>query len=334
MFRKHLAGERPGLTHYFESLAPRPKLALDLTTLPFTPELKLDFGSGDVLRHYSRGVDRGLVQEISRFEGVEPETIMVTSGADMGLEMALTHLLDPGDDIGINAPAFPRFGQIAAELCGARVKFFGSVGEIPKAKVVVINTPNNPSTKMIMKKELEEAISSNSGAFFIIDGVFSAFEQPGLASLAERFQNIAFINSVSKSHGLAGLRVGWIVSKRENLEQFRRGVSNFHTPLFNQKIAAEALGKGGFVRNAREFLDAEFFFLKKKIRASLVRESAVPFYLVNVDDSKEIARKLLERGVSVVDCSTFPGMGREHIRVRIGNREENGMFAEELNVIL
>ena len=156
MFRKHLARKGPGRTHYFERLIPKPKLALDLTTLPFTPELKLDFGTGGMFRHYSRGVDGGLVRAISELEAVGPETVMVTSGADMGLEIGLTHLLDPGDDVGIMAPAFPRFAQITSELCGARARFFTSMDKVPKAKVIVINTPNNPSTKIIMKNYLTE----------------------------------------------------------------------------------------------------------------------------------------------------------------------------------
>ncbi|MFH0817129.1 MAG: pyridoxal phosphate-dependent aminotransferase [Candidatus Micrarchaeota archaeon] len=330
MFRKHLAKKDGTPLHYFETLAPAPKLALDLTTLPLIPEMEMRFGL-DNFQHYSRAVDEGLVRAISEFEGVGADSIAVVSGADMGLEIAMSHLLDPGDEAGVMTPAFPRFGQIATELCGARVKTFESIHELPEATVIVINTPNNPSTKAVARGKIETAIESRPGSFFIIDGVFSAFGQRGLASLAEEFPNAVFINSVSKSHGLAGLRVGWIISRNKNLAQFGRGVSKFHVPLPNQKIAASALGEEEFVERARGFIDTEFSFLKKEIRAPLVRETPVPFYLAKVSDSKAVQKRLMKLGISVVDCSTFPGMGNKHIRVRIGNRAENEMFAEEFN---
>ena len=223
--------------------------------------------------------------------------ILLTSGADQGIEISLTHLLKPGNRIGILVPTFPRFQIVAETLCGAKVQHFLSLTNIPtECKVVALCTPNNPTTEELNQEELRAIIMANSSIWFLIDAVFADFGSWDPASFIKNLPNVIVLKSLSKSFGLSGLRVGWIESQKQNIQELRKGISPFRVPLICQKLALGALTDHKHILNSIKFFSEEFDWIQKKLTDNVFRKSNVPFFYLKQILQKKQSKCCLKKG--------------------------------------
>jgi histidinol-phosphate aminotransferase len=338
-FRRCVTG-RGGPLLYASNRKQNARIRLDLTTNPlgFPKRLLAFMHSHAALDFESYNGPPELPElkrALARRSGLRSEEIMITAGADQAIEIALTHLLDPGDKLGIHVPAFPRFEIVGRKICDADVRFFRSLHEIPEGcRAVCLCTPSNPTTKELDPAPLEVAVEDNPKTFFIIDAVFSDFGRNGVSQLVKKFGNVAVLKSFSKSFGLPGLRVGWLESGGGNIKVFREGASPFRVPGICQRLALEALKDRKHVAKTVEYLAAEFNKIKQELGAKAVRESDVPFFLFLTDQPEKAADTLLKRhGISVVCSSSFSGADRGFLRMAIGKKEENRALLEALKAL-
>jgi len=264
-----------------------------------------------------------LKKSLAQHAGIKEEQIMLTCGADQAIEIVLTHLLNSEEAIAILAPTFSRFEIVAQKLCNANVVLFNNIRNIPDAKVVLICTPNNPTTEEVDMRLLEEAIVNNPNKMFVIDSVFADFGNNNVSELVDKFSNVIVLKSLSKNFGLAGLRVGWVESQEQNIALLRKGVSPFRVPLLNQKIALAALDDKEHVGRTLKFLDEEFSKIKNTFGNKAVRKSKVPFFMFLTDKPREARELLLENSISVVDSTSFSGTTTGFLRIAIGTKEDN-----------
>src|SRR3989338_3020546 len=312
------------------------KIKLDMTANPIQPEINwnevIKFSTEELRKYPNNSELYELKREIARDHKIDTNSIMVTTGADDAIEIILLHLLNPKDKIGIHIPTFPRFLIVAKQLCDADVITFKNINDIPESKVVVLCTPNNPTTKEISRGDLIKLLEENQNKMFVIDCVFSDFGRFDPTSMIKKFDNLIVIKSTSKI-GIAGVRVGFIISKRKNIRSLREGISPFSVSLVNQKIAFEAIKDKEHMKKSLNFLKKEWSFIKRKMPEA-ERETNVPFFLVKTrQDSATVCRKLLSRGIQVANGEDFIGLGNNWIRVSIGSREENEEFVKNFKII-
>lgn len=304
---------------------PAAKIRLDLTSNPLgPPRIAVEKLLNDVGSYPETAELPALLSALSNEQKLSTEEIMLTAGADQGIEIALTHLLEPKGRVAILVPTFPRFEIVARQLCDAEVIRFDSLEKLPGGcDAVILCTPNNPTTEELDVAALCETIAAHPESFFVVDGVFAAFGSQNLDVLVRRFPNVALLQSLSKSHGLAGLRVGWIASRAENIAAFRQGVSPFRVPLLCQRIALDAVQQKEHLRKSKAFLEAEFDRIREALGTRARRQSGVPFFLFLTEQPREEKERLLREGIAVTDSTSFPGVREQFLRIMIGTREEN-----------
>lgn len=208
------------------SLAAPPPLAAFLPDLD--PALALDwngvsFQGLPVLRdHILR--QAGLRGELS------PDAVMVTAGAAEANYLLLRQLLEPGDEIIVEAPGWPQ-PRVLAPAMGVRVvdwprdeaagwaldpdRLVALIG--PRTRMVFLTNPNNPTGHVLDDHALRTiaAITDRAGIWLVVDEVYAGLEwtgprAPAIAGIAERGITTG---SVSKALGLQGLRTGWLVCR-------------------------------------------------------------------------------------------------------------------------
>lgn len=160
----------------------------------------------------------------------DPETeLTVTVGASEGLSVAMLALLDPGDEVIVIEPFYENFlGSIA--IASATPKFVrlrppewrwdisaleAAIG--PRAKAILINTPNNPTGRVLCMQEWAEIaqLCERYGLFVISDEVYAPYVYDGrrhisaadVPSLRERS---VVVGSLSKSYAVSGWRLGFL----------------------------------------------------------------------------------------------------------------------------
>lgn len=187
-------------------------------------------GARDALELYGRNDDGWppLVEAIAHRYGVTRDRVVTAPGASGANFLALASLLRPGDECLVEWPGYdPHAG--AAHFLGAHVRTFdrgwdrrfaldpSAVAEAisPKTRAVVLTNLHNPSGARAAPEALLEVgdIARSVGARVLVDEVYlDALEGVDEVPAATRDDVFVSTNSLTKSYGLAGLRVGWMIA--------------------------------------------------------------------------------------------------------------------------
>jgi arginine:pyruvate transaminase len=201
-----------------------------------------------------------------------------------------------------------------------------------KTRVILINTPGNPTGAIITRKTLAKLseFCFERGIWLVCDEIYSMFtyEKPhvSLRSAAARLDNIVVIDGLSKSHAMSGWRMGWVVAPTEltkHLGNFN-AMSIFGCPQFIQDAAAFALNNDEYYvremcskyQNRRDLVCAR---LNEMPGLKYHCPESGMFIMIDVsnfyEDDKVFAQKLLDaQSVSVLPGSAFGNSTRGHVR--------------------
>ena len=166
---------------------------------------------------------------------VDPEgNVIATAGAIESLMMAFLTMLEPGDEVLIPAPFFPAYAdQVAmANACLVNVPcriengFRLQVKDLenaltPKSRVILLNTPNNPSGAVLTREDLNEiaSLAKERDLWVISDECYEKFlydgEHVSIASLPGMKERTVTIGAASKTWSMTGWRVGWAIVPEE-----------------------------------------------------------------------------------------------------------------------
>lgn len=163
--------------------------------------------------------------------GVETENVVAATGTSMANFLAMAAILEAGDEVVVERPAYDPLVS-AAGFLGANVKRFERRFEdgfrvdpdavkqavTDRTRLIVITNMHNPSSVLIDNDTLRQVgqIARRVGARVLVDEVY-------LEALFEKFPGSAFhlgpefvvTGSLTKAYGLSGLRCGWILAERE-----------------------------------------------------------------------------------------------------------------------
>lgn len=196
--------------------------------------------------------------------GASPEEIFITNGATEGIAFSILSLIDGLDEVIITEPSYPITAPMVSFCGGKPVGLFltSENSFIPdleklkeltnsKTKMLVLNTPHNPTGAVFDKKCLK-AISEIFGGVILIDEVYENFtyraKHHSLASLTGVPENVITVNSCSKTYCMCGYRVGYLHARKDIIRQMLKLKLCVSTCTSNpaQKAAIAALEDGNF----------------------------------------------------------------------------------------
>ncbi len=217
---------------------------------------------------------------------------------------------------------------------------------------IIINTPSNPTGKVLSRSELEEIfeMSSDNGTRIISDEAYEDLvygkEHISVGSFEDSPSVVTTIFSLSKSYSMTGWRAGYTISDPDTVKNMARVLEHTYTcsPPFIQKASAFALENGDtFVEEFRRDFMRKRDLVSAKIKAmkglSLTDIEgafyAFPSYERKIKSS-DFARDFLEKkGVAVIPGIAFGPAGEGHIRISFGgSAEEVGKGLDELKAYL
>ncbi len=179
----------------------------------------------------ARILDR--VRKLTRYEA---ESSLVTAGVSGGILLAFLVLVEPGDEVLIPDPYFLMYKNLAA-LCGGVPKTYdlypdfrfraeriaGAIG--PKTKVVVLNSPSNPTGVTATEEELRAIADVLRGkdVFVVSDEIYDGFIYGGAPhrSIATHLDRVILLSGFSKTYAMPGWRLGYAVGPRDVLDEMR-----------------------------------------------------------------------------------------------------------------
>lgn len=158
-----------------------------------------------------------------------PDDIVIVPGLSTGFLLIYLSTLDPGDEVIIMDPSFPPYVGLA-EVINAVVKqvpvrpdFQLDLKAIeanisPKTRLIVINTPNNPTGAVYKKQDLIKLanLAKKHDITIVSDEMYESFLYEGEHfSIGSIYPNTLTLNGFSKSHAMTGWRLGYITGPTE-----------------------------------------------------------------------------------------------------------------------
>ena len=288
-----------------------------------------------------------LLEEIGKRYGIGKEQVSVATGASGANFLVCGALLEAGDEVLVERPAYDPLLGIPRFL-GAEIRRFDRVfgdgfqvdpervaeGITPRTRLVFLTNPHNPTGALTPPERLLEigSLAERVGARVLVDEVYldsvHGHEVKSAATLSPTFVSTS---SLTKAYGLSGLRAGWALSAPDVAERIRRvrdivdGVGSFPSEL----LACLAFRNLGALRErARSILEPNLALLtafvarQPKLAWVAPTGGSVGFPRINgLADSSGFVRLLRER----FETGVVPGHFFEapaHFRVALGGRSE------------
>ena len=281
----------------------------------------------------------------------DSDLIIAGNGSDEIIDMLCRAYLEPGQTIMVPEHTFSYYA-IAAMACGATVttvpmnEHYICTGHLleqavaQQPRIIFIANPNNPTGTYIRDRKLMDFIQAcPDETLIVIDEAYADFtREPDFQSavpLVENHANLAVIKTLSKSHGLAGLRVGFGITGQTVMDNISRIKPPFNVNAAAIKAGTAALMDHDFLRQTLEttWSGLDFYYHEfERIGLEYVK-SQTNFVLVRIGPrAKEIYERLIERGVITrhINC----GMLSDYLRISIGLPEENRTLIEALEAAL
>jgi aspartate/methionine/tyrosine aminotransferase len=334
---------------YMEWAKGRPAPAIDLAgsnllacTLEDLP------GAREALDLSGEGADgyRPLLEAIADRYAVSPDRVSLAGGCSGANYLAFAALLDAGDEVVVERPAYDPL-PAAARMLGASVRFFERRFEesyavdpdriaaalSPRTRMVVLSSPHNPTGVLASEEALARlgSLAEGRGFLVLVDEVYQDCVLTGRPSPAA-LRSPAFIssNSLTKAYGLSSLRCGWTLAYPEVTQRIRRarGVVDVNGAIPGERLAALAFARmAELSERTRRLIEANgplvSAFLARSPALECVPSRATITFPRFVDgrDAGPLAQRLFaEHGVAIVPGSFFEAPA--HIRLSLGGATE------------
>lgn len=320
---------------------------------PYPPSPKVLAAMGLAAREINRYPDGGcflLRRTLAKKLNIDDDQLIFGNGSDEVIVLATKAFSAKGDEVIIAKPSFLIY-EIASTLSGARLhqvplKDFRYDLQAMKAKVnartkiIFIGNPDNPAGTYITHTQVEGFLRSvpKSTLVFFDEAYFEyvqANDYPDTLSLMKKYPNVMTSRTFSKMYGLAGLRIGYGIARREVIDILNRLREPFNVNSMAQAAAVAALGDEVYYRNIARDVKEQRQYIYRSLESMDIafEKSFTNFILVNVGgDSSQVAGALLKKGVIIRDMAVWGLKG--YLRVSIGSEPENKRFIKTLGEVL
>jgi aspartate aminotransferase len=256
------------------------------------------------------------------------ENILVSPGARFSVFLAISSLLNPGNEIIVIEPAWPAYRDNALNS-GVKIrtihttlegKWEPKIEDIENAinqntKMIVLNYPNNPTGKILPIKLQDQImnLAEKNNLYVLSDEIYSAYAYKSWKSILTYGYNKSIVTqSFSKSHAMTGFRIGYAISSPDIIEKMSKlqalAITNVSEPI--QYVAMKAL-EADTSSNAKTIKDRLESILKKArtMEFDFVEPDGAMYLFAKIKrenfDSVEFTNKLLDIGVAIAPGEGF-----------------------------
>jgi histidinol-phosphate aminotransferase len=299
---------------------------------------------GARMRLYSDPVARELRAAAAEVTGFDPSYILQGNGSDELLALLMRAILDVGDSVAYAEPTYVLY-QTLALAHGARIEAhsFDASFRLPeslftsRAKLILVASPNSPSGNSQPTAELERLARARPGAVLAVDEAYAEFSDQNALELARRLPNVVVLRTLSKSHSLAGLRVGLLFGAPELVLGIGKVKDSYNLDRLAIAAGAAAIRDHAWMRKNVERIVAT----RARLIAALaalglqVRPSQSNFVFARLRDAQRArgAYEFLKQRQVLVRHFATDKLG-DGLRISVGTDAEVDVLLRELGAFL
>lgn len=299
---------------------------------------------------YPEGECPELRGTLSHKIGISGEHFIFGNGVDNLIPLVVNTFVNSGDEVILPSPSFAAYKTstimaggvpVTVQLKNFEMDLLAMLGAVTaRTKMVFICNPNNPTGTIITKDELETFLAAlPSGVVAVIDEAYFEYVEnsayPNSLDYVRKEKNVVVFRTFSKIYGLAGLRVGYGITRPDFVSAMNKIREPFNVNRVAQAGAARALSEDVFIKRARKVNDQGkaiiYEGLKKMGLYFIPSESNFIFADLGVN-MKAVFPALLKKGI-IVRPGTAWGYPT-FARITVGIPEENLAFINALEQVL
>lgn len=306
----------------------------------------------DKINLYPDPEARALKRALAKNLGVQPDQILFGNGGESTIQLTAASIIARGDEVIVPDPGFSLHEITTSHMGGKVVKIplkedyshdleamLAAVND--RTKIVYITNPNNPTGVMVNKEELEDFASRlDKRVLLFIDEAYFEFAKvdpsyPDGLDILKKRKNTVVLRTFAKVSGLAGLRLGYIVSDPEIICEIGKSAGVFSVNRLAQVAGLASLEDQEHIDRSVALARASLarmmeYFDEKGLEYIPARGN---FIFVNIaQDGRKVNEELLKRGV-VIRPGYLWGWD-EWLRVSCGSLENTELFIEALDAVI
>jgi aspartate/methionine/tyrosine aminotransferase len=267
---------------------------------------------------------RQRVEEYLKGKGVQFDSVMITTGVTGGLLLCCLCLIDPGDEVLIPDPYFVMY-EYQVLLMGGVPRYVDTYPDFrlredkirevlsSRTKLIIINSPANPSGTVYSKDELETVarIAREQELIVIADDIYERFvyDMPAAPCMGQIYEKTITLSGFSKTWGMTGWRLGYAAAPEEIIQQMitLQQYSFTCPPSFAQKAALMAFDcdMGEHIEHYREKRDFVYEALQGRYRVERPRGAFFIFPEAEDGDGERLVERAINKGVFIIPGSVF-----------------------------
>ena len=296
---------------------------------------------------YPHGASSHLRNALAVRLAVAPENVILGNGSNEVIEFLGHAFLHRGDDVITSQHAFIAYKLIATLFGAHTIEAPGPDCQqdldamldaiTPKTRLIFIPNPNNPTGTLISQSKIDKFMSRlPENIIVVFDEAYFEFldNPPDTLQYVREGRNIVVLRTFSKIHGLAGLRVGYGVARRELIDVLQKTRQPFNVNSIAHAGALAALADDAHQRETKRVVDAGRAYLEEQFAEMKFKfvPGAANFVMVNVGNDAVIFKELLARKIIVRRLKGYKLP--EWIRISVGTMEQNRKCIAALKEIL
>ena len=281
---------------------------------------------------------------LAQFWSVEKNCVLPTNGSDEAIRILFETYVDKEEEVILLTPSYSLYAHFA-QIVGAKIILVPYLEDFSfplekvlqainaKTRLIALATPNNPTGTWIDQKDVERIIKANPNMLVLLDEAYSQFAKMTHIHLIRSYSNVFITKTFSKAYGLAGLRIGALISSKENIQV----LSTVLSPTYSvDRVAIVAVlaaieDKDYYDQYIKDVIIERTWFIEEMSRLGFdLIPSVANFVLVNFKEFAEPLRVFLEKNKILVRGLSLKG----YLRITIGTKEQMQRVVERVKFFL
>ncbi len=195
----------------------------------------------------------------------------------------------------------------------------------PKVEMIILCNPNNPTGWIIPKDFLKEIIYKHPEVIFLVDEAFIDFrEKESLLNIEKIPENLFIFRSFSKFYGLAGLRLGCVISAEKNIGLLKKEQPTWPVQTLTLVLARALMENKNFKKKTLMYFEEERNYFQERCKNLGIEyfQTTTNFVLFKLQKGESFWQKLLlEKKILLRNCVNFFGLDGDYLRISLKERK-------------
>ena len=283
----------------------------------------------------------------AKYANTDPQNIIVGNGSDEAIDLVISSVIRQGKKVLSLNPDFVMYdfyvtrfgGEIKAYNIGESMKFnvdeFIEMGKNEDVDMIIFSNPNNPTGIGIKVEDILKVLEAFKDKPVVVDEAYYEFYGETVISYIDEYKNLYVTRTLSKAWGLAALRMGFLITNKENIQELLKFKVPYTISAYSQNLASIVLRYPDRVtENAKKVVEERELLFNELNKIQKNAAMHIEFYPSkgNFIYGRTSHKEALEKGL-IKDGISIRYFNGETFRITVGSPMENRKVVEAIKNI-